>query len=202
VWASRHAGSPCRSAPGGSRWSARRTYDPDPPGAVWLPSVRDGPHGAGVASKSARMRPNSVRIEWQLYELDTGQWLRCPPKDESRRTIDVPVWLAGLLSDHLVRVKPTPCPCHGQTYVFRSHGSANGSARSSGPKLVDVARRAGVSIGTASAALNRPAGVPKRTVDLVASAVQELGTSRGGPRASWRPIGVVTASRRGCSSPP
>ncbi|GGU00666.1 hypothetical protein GCM10010289_21730 [Streptomyces violascens] len=28
------------------------------------------------------------RIEWQLCELDTGGLVRCPPKDDSYRTID------------------------------------------------------------------------------------------------------------------
>ena len=62
-------------------------------------------------------------MEWQLYELDTGELLRCQPKDESRRMVDTPEWLAELLSDQVVRVQPKPCAGHRQTYVFRSHGS-------------------------------------------------------------------------------
>jgi hypothetical protein len=28
------------------------------------------------------VRPASVRVEWQLYELDSGEFERCPPKDD------------------------------------------------------------------------------------------------------------------------
>jgi hypothetical protein len=31
------------------------------------------------------VRPDAVRVEWQLYELDTGELYRCPPKDDSYR---------------------------------------------------------------------------------------------------------------------
>jgi DNA-binding LacI/PurR family transcriptional regulator len=58
--------------------------------------------------------------------------------------------------------------------VFRSHGSANGAARSSGSELVDVARLAGVSTGTASAALNCSTSVGDATADRVLSAARWL----------------------------
>ncbi|OJF12284.1 hypothetical protein BG844_21430 [Couchioplanes caeruleus subsp. caeruleus] len=32
------------------------------------------------------VRRGTIRVEWQLYELDTGEFLRCPPKDDSHRT--------------------------------------------------------------------------------------------------------------------
>jgi hypothetical protein len=32
------------------------------------------------------VRPDGIRIEWQLYELDSGELPRCPPKDDSYRT--------------------------------------------------------------------------------------------------------------------
>lgn len=44
------------------------------------------------------VRPKSIRVEWQLYELDTGELHRCPPKDDSYRDIDTPDFLASLLS--------------------------------------------------------------------------------------------------------
>ncbi len=137
--------------------------------------------GEVVGLEVPYVRPAGVRVEWQLYELDTGELLRCPPKDESRRTIDAPAWLAGLLSDHLVRVQPKPCACHEMAYVFRSHGSANGAARQSGPRVVDVARRAGVSTGTVSSVLNRPAAVSEATRAKVELVMRELGyVPRGG----------------------
>lgn len=94
------------------------------------------------------VRPASVRVEWQLYELDSGEFERCPPKDDSYRTIDTPQWLSGLVASHIARTESAPCPCHEHAYVFRGHGPANGAARHVGAKLVDVARRADVSTAT------------------------------------------------------
>jgi len=152
--------------------------------------------GEVVGLEVPYVRPAGVRVEWQLYELDTGELLRCPPKDESRRTIDAPAWLAGLLSDHLVRVQPKPCACHEMAYVFRSHGSANGAARQSGPRVVDVARRAGVSTGTVSSVLNRPAAVSEATRAKVELVMRELGyVPRGGSgelAPHWRRNGFAT----------
>jgi hypothetical protein len=141
------------------------------------------------------VRPTGVRAEWQLYELDTGKLLRCPPKDESRRMLDVPAWLAGLLSGHLTRVQPKACDCHGREYVLRGYGSANGAARRPGPKLVDVARRAGVSTGTVSAVLNRPASVPEATRVRVELAADELGYLPVVGRASRPGTGGFTDDR-------
>ena len=83
---------------------------------------------AGDALRSA----NRVRVEWQLYELDTGELHRCPPKDDSYRTVDLPGWLAGLLTDHIAPARPQPCPCHGYTYAFGGHRPPNGAARPRG----------------------------------------------------------------------
>jgi integrase len=136
------------------------------------------------------LRPAELRVEWQLYELETGELHRCPPKDESRRTIDLPQWLARLGAEHVARVAPRPCDCHGYTYVFRSYGAANGAVQWPGPKLVDVARRAGVSTGTASNVLNRPDTVPEATRASVQAAIDELGYMRGEwvtrPAPHWR----------------
>lgn len=152
--------------------------------------------GELVGLETKHVRPKAVRVEWQLYELDSGLFHRCPPKDGSRRTIDVPGWLAALLTHHIVRTRPKACSCHGLTYVFSGHGSANGAARQPGAKLVDVARRAGVSTGTVSAVLNRPASVPEATRVKVGVAVADLGYVRGaasGERAAhWRRNGFAT----------
>jgi site-specific recombinase XerD len=152
--------------------------------------------GEVVGPETGFVRPTGVRVEWQLYELDTGKLHRCPPKDDSHRTVDTPGWLAKLASEHVACVRPTACDCHGLTYVFRGHGVANGTARRPGAKLVDIARRAGVSTGTVSAMLNHPASVPEATRVKVQLAVAELGYIRGGssgePAAHWRRNGFAT----------
>lgn len=76
----------------------------------------------GLETKYARL--GSTRVEWQLYELDTRELERCPPKDDSYRDVDLPVWLSGLVSDHIARTGPVPCDCHGRTYVFRGPADA------------------------------------------------------------------------------
>jgi AraC-like DNA-binding protein len=135
-------------------------------------------------------------VEWQLYELDTGELHRCPPKDDSYRTIDAPSPIAELLADHLSRAEVAPCACHGRRYVFSGHGAANGVARRTGPKLIDVARRAGVSTGTVSNVLNRSETVPETTRGRVATAIADLGYVRSGPSgeraAHWRRNGFAT----------
>lgn len=153
--------------------------------------------GELVGLEPEYVRPGSIRIEWQLYELDTGELHRCPPKDESRRTIDTPPFLDNLLTGHLGRTRPAACACHGLRYVFRGHRPANGAARQPGPRLIDVARRAGVSTGTVSNVLNRRDTVPSATCAKVDLAIEELGYVRGGPAAEalaphWRRNGFAT----------
>jgi integrase len=150
-----------------------------------------------VGLEAPFVRRGSVRVEWQLYELDTGELLRCPPKDDSHRTVVVPAWLDVLLVDHVARTKPKPCLCHGLAYAFQGHRAANGATRTPGPTIADVARRAGVSTGTVSSVLNRPGQVPDATCSRVLAAVAELGYVRGGvplgkPAAHWRRTGFAT----------
>ncbi|GIJ52446.1 hypothetical protein Val02_93320 [Virgisporangium aliadipatigenens] len=152
--------------------------------------------GELVGLEKQYVRSAAVRVEWQLYELDNGELHRCPPKDGSRRTVDVPAWLSGLLSGHLARTAPTACRCHGLVYAFGGHGAPNGAARRPGPKLVDVARQAGVSTGTVSNVLNRPETVPDATRVRVLQAVTDLGYVQGEPAgeraAHWRRNGFAT----------
>jgi len=152
--------------------------------------------GELVGLETRFVRPTGIRIEWQLYELDTGEFHRCPPKDDSYRTVDTPEWLARLVSDHITCTRPASCTCHGLTYVFRGHGAANGAARQPGARLVDVARRAGVAAGTVSAVLNRPESVPEATRAKVQLAIADLGYVRGAvigePAAHWRRNGFAT----------
>ncbi|MGW1678541.1 LacI family DNA-binding transcriptional regulator [Saccharopolyspora sp. NPDC002376] len=148
----------------------------------------------GLETRFAREK--SVRVEWQLYELDSGELLRCPPKDDSYRTVDMPPWLSRLVSGHIARTSPKPCPCHGRTYVFRGFGTANGATGRPGARLIDVARRAGVSTGTVSNVLNRPAGVAEDTRTRVEKAIADLGYVRGAgapvPAPHWRRTGFAT----------
>lgn len=142
------------------------------------------------------VRPDVVRVEWQLYELDTGALVRCPPKDDSYRTIAVPPVLAAMLREQIGRSRPKACACHGFTYAFSGHREANGAAPAPGPKLVDVARLAGVSTGTVSNVLNQRSIVTDVTWAAVGSAIAELGYVRGarsGELAShWRRSGFAT----------
>jgi integrase len=152
--------------------------------------------GELVGLETRYVRPSGVRVEWQLYELDNGHLHRCPPKDDSYRTVDTPGWLASLLSEHVAHTRPTPCDCHRLAYVFRGHRPPNGAERRPGATLVDVARRAGVSPATASAALNHPEVVQEATRARIATAIADLGYVRGGASgelaAHWRRTNFAT----------
>jgi integrase len=152
--------------------------------------------GELVGLETEFVRPGAIRVEWQLFELGTGQLLRCPPKDDSQRTIDAPDWLGNLVAAHISRTEPQACQCHGRRYVFGGHRAANGAARHQGPTIVDVGRRSGVSTGTVSNVLNRPESVPEKTREKVGTALAELGYIRGGHygelAAHWRRSGFGT----------
>ncbi|MFF2352476.1 LacI family DNA-binding transcriptional regulator [Kitasatospora sp. NPDC058115] len=152
--------------------------------------------GELVGLETEYVRSASIRIEHQLYELDSGELHRCSPKDDSYRTVDSPRFITGLLTGQISRTAPKPCECHGRTYVFSGHGAANGAAQRPGAKLVDVARRAGVSTGTVSNVLNRPDAVAEATRIRVEKAIADLGYVRNatsGERAAhWRRSGFGT----------
>lgn len=151
--------------------------------------------GEIVGLETAFARPDAIRVEHQLYELDSGELIRCPPKDDSYRSIDAMDWLSALVSDHVARTKPAPCPCHGKRYVFRGQGTARTGGHQ-GAKLVDVARRADVSTGTVSNVLNHPDRVREDTRLRVERAIEELNFVRGGTptenAAHWRRNGFAT----------
>lgn len=151
--------------------------------------------GEIVGLKTEFVRHDAFRVEWELYELDTGELVRCPPKDDSYRTIDSMDWLSALAFSHIARTKPTPCSCHGRTYVFRGQGATRTGGHQ-GAKLVDVARRAEVSTGTVSNVLNHPDRVREDTRVRVELAIVELGFARGGiaseHAAHWRRNGFAT----------
>jgi integrase len=62
----------------------------------------------------------AVRVEWQLQWQD-GKWARIPPKDESRRTIDLPGFLRALLTEDITAGGQCRCASHaGACYVWLS----------------------------------------------------------------------------------
>ncbi len=146
--------------------------------------------GELVGLEPSYVRSSSVRVEWQLYELDTGRFDRSPPKDDSYRTIDVPPWLGQLLMDQVATAPAHPCGCHDRRYVFTGHRPPNGAARGEGTTLADVARLARVSPATASAALNHPEVVREENHSRITAAITQLGYVRGGAR------GVLAAHPR------
>ncbi|WP_426505383.1 LacI family DNA-binding transcriptional regulator [Dactylosporangium sp. McL0621] len=152
--------------------------------------------GETVGLETQYVRPREVRVEWQLYELDHGELLRCPPKDDSYRTVNVPQWLTDLQLQHVRRVEPTPCACHGFRYVFSGHRPPRKGARQQGPRMADVGRRAGVSVGTVWAVAHDRPAVADETRDRVRAAMAELGYVGGlpdGPVAPhWRRNGFAT----------
>ncbi|MFE4856118.1 LacI family DNA-binding transcriptional regulator [Streptomyces sp. NPDC056670] len=135
--------------------------------------------GEMVGLEPAFVRDETIRVEQQLVELDSGEFLLCPPKDDSYRTLDSPKFLTALVRDHIVRTSPTPCPCHGKTFVYRSFGTIRRWGRGGGPTLKDVAKVAGVSTGTVSNVLNHPEVVTAETHLRVIEAIAELGYIRG-----------------------
>ncbi|MFD8420510.1 LacI family DNA-binding transcriptional regulator [Streptomyces sp. NPDC059466] len=164
-------------------------------GAVVLKGYTGMRWGEIVGLETEFARPGSIRVEWQLYELDTGELVRCPPKDDSYRTIYAMDWLSALVANHVARTKPKPCPCHGKTYVFRGQGAARTGGHQ-GAKLLDVARRAEVSTGTVSSVLNHPDRVTEAKRMRVEQAIADLGFVRGGVvpehAAHWRRNGFAT----------
>ncbi|ONK09508.1 LacI family DNA-binding transcriptional regulator [Streptomyces sp. MP131-18] len=144
--------------------------------------------GEGVGLEPEYVREESIQIEWQLYELDSGELVRCPPKDDSYRTIDSPRFLTRLLREQIAR-SPSPCACHGLRYVYRGR-AGRGVER---PSLATVARAASVSTGTVSNVLNRPDRVRAATRQRVEQAIADLGYApggAGGPEAAhWRRSG-------------
>jgi hypothetical protein len=107
-----------------------------------------------------------------------------------------PDWLLGLLAEHLAAAHPEPCRCHQLRYVFRGHRTVNGSAGQTGPRLIDVARRPEVAVGTVSAVLNDRAVVREPTRARIEAAIAELGYVRGAPAGTlaphWRRNGFAT----------
>ncbi|GAB3718294.1 tyrosine-type recombinase/integrase [Nocardiopsis nanhaiensis] len=146
-----------------------------------------------VGLETKYVRAGAVRVEAQLWEDDDGVFHLLPPKEDSYRTVDIPDFLGRLVADHIEASAPTPCECHGRTFVFK--GAAKIRTGGAGAKLVDVARLAGVSSGTVSNVLNKPETVSETTRRRVTNAVSELGFVHGGSATTaphWRRNGFAT----------
>jgi integrase len=103
--------------------------------------------GETVGLEREYVRAGTLRVEHQLHEVE-GKLIRQPPKDDSYRDAELPPFLAALLAGQM-RQPETPCPCHGQAYVFRGLGRPRGT-KVPGATLRDVATIAGVSPATVS----------------------------------------------------
>lgn len=141
--------------------------------------------GELVGLERRYVRKGTLHIEWQLEELDDGTWDRCPPKEDSRRTVDLPPFLVSLLNRQ-VRASQTDrvavCGCYrperdtdphpGGVYVF----TGRTTRRREGKTLVDYTaphwRRSGfesmVFKPAAEGWYPRKAPLPRRPVPLTA----------------------------------
>lgn len=139
--------------------------------------------GELVGLEKPYVRPGDVRVEWQLAEIE-GRLVHCPPKDDSQGVIVLPPFLRRLLLDHMRRVPPEPCPCHGREYVFRGYGVPK-------PKwnmpLRDLAVLSGIPEYTIRQALNGTRRVSDTTRRRVLEAAERFGFERGEipERAAW-----------------
>ena len=152
--------------------------------------------GELIGLEKTFVRPKTLRVEWQLHEVD-GRLLRCPPKDGSFGTIDLPPFLAALLADQVAAVKPQPCPCHGQAYAFRGMGTPRGRATVA---LRVVAAAAGVSETTAAAVLGGKGAAERTCGGRCSRRPAKPGTGRARRRKGRRGTGAGRRSRR-CSPP-
>ncbi|MFS0694330.1 LacI family DNA-binding transcriptional regulator [Streptomyces nitrosporeus] len=117
------------------------------------------------------VRDRSIRVEWQLYELADGTFVRCPPKDDSMRDIDTPAFLAGLLAEQRRRCPRGQCACHGMRTMFQS-ATVRQELRVSHARIAELA---GVSTPTVSRVRHRPEAVSQATTERVLAAMAELG---------------------------
>lgn len=125
--------------------------------------------GETIGLETQFLGHDTIHVRHQLYELNRKKYfVRCPPKDDSYRTIDIPAPLAEMLRSHVAEVSPKACDCHGRRYVFRGRHRGN----KSGPRRTEIARELGISVSTVSNALNRPHTTSEKTRDRVARAAE------------------------------
>ena len=69
-------------------------------------------------------RMSTVRVEWQLEELDDGTWIRQAPKEDSRRDVDLPPFITALLSRQIQATQTdrvTVCACYRPEKETEAH---------------------------------------------------------------------------------
>jgi integrase len=102
--------------------------------------------GETIGLERGLLLPCLINVEWQLREL-SGRFHRLPPKDDSYRSVDwepclpvdLPPFLADLLSDQARKHPPKGCACgsqHGGSGLYLFTGPDGGHYRRS-----DYARR-------------------------------------------------------------
>lgn len=98
--------------------------------------------GEVTGLEAVNVKPGSIRIWWQLAEVN-GVFVKTPPKDGSRRTIDIPPFLWNLLSTHLRATEDRECSCDrssgtpscegtGHVFLGRLRHQRDGSAQNHG----------------------------------------------------------------------
>jgi integrase len=66
--------------------------------------------GEVTGLEASNIKPGSIRIWWQLAEVN-GVFIKILPKYGSRRTIDIPPFLWDLISAHLCTTGGRECSC-------------------------------------------------------------------------------------------
>lgn len=64
--------------------------------------------GESVGLQRSYVRMGRIRVEHQIYELPDGTFVLCPPKEDSYRYVDLPPFLADLMSGQMVRRGSSP----------------------------------------------------------------------------------------------
>jgi Phage integrase, N-terminal SAM-like domain/Bacterial regulatory proteins, lacI family len=154
--------------------------------------------GETVGLERPFTRPRTLRVEWQLYEIEAGDneelraaapggMLRCPPKDDSYGTLDTPPFLRPVLSAHIAGAELEECPCHGAVYMFRGYGAPR--LRGNMPMSL-IAASAGVSQTVVQAALGGKGRISEAARRHVLEVARTLGYDRGpaaaDPARHWR----------------
>jgi hypothetical protein len=166
--------------------------------------------GELVGLEREYLRPEGLRVEWQLHQLDVqkaadgesehlaamraeapGGLLRCPPKDNSFGDVILASFMTAMLGDFAAVRPERACPCHGSAYLFRGAGVPSGGRAAEGTvTLADVAVIAGVSATTARKALAGEGGVSEAVRRRVRETAAATGFARrrpaGGPAWHWR----------------
>ena len=127
---------------------------------------------------------HELRVQWQLVEVG-GKFYKELPKDNSRRTIDLPHFLWKMLVEHVDRINPVPCECHAEAYVFSGYRKRKMKGDDGESLLSNLARSIGVSVSTVRNVLRASKGVAEPTRLRVLAALDSEGYSPRWSGASW-----------------